>query len=269
MMLGTISGYGLNSLDLPERVNCLNWKSEYLPVSSYDWGTNTTSYGVITYHSYSATTTITGDDWTITYPATISGTVTIPKYEAFSNYYNVTSTATTDYHKLLSNTELWKHYYGRSIVADPNQQLRDIIRGRQSPVISRNRKPIDLTADIRETRARQTLRKIVGDEQFFNFLKHGFVSLRVKSGRTYQIFPGHQLTCVYEGGKMVERLCVVLEGNFPPTDSVIMRYLLLLNDEGRFIKTANRSGPAHPLILPAIAPQESLPEIFRRLKRVA
>jgi hypothetical protein len=94
------------------------------------------------------------------------------------------------------------------------------------------------TTDIRETRARETLKRVLGDDKFKRFLKHGFVSVRAKSGLVYQIFPAHGITNVYRDGEHIERLCVVLRGSFPPTDSLIMRYLLILNDERDFRKHA-------------------------------
>lgn len=137
-----------------------------------------------------------------------------------------------------TNSVEWQNW--KPLQPTPLQKLQEIIRQRQFPTIIRSRESMKVPSDIREIRARQTLRRVVGEDQFRNFLKHGFVSLRAKSGRIYQIFPGYKFTNVYEAGKMVEKLCVVLDGNFPPTDSVIVRYLMLLNDEGRFIKTAKQ-----------------------------
>lgn len=123
----------------------------------------------------------------------------------------------------------------------PSDKLREIIQSRQSPVILGTRsslKPVDPQIDPREFRARETLLRVLGDDKFKKFLKDGFISVRARSGLVYQIFPGHGITNVYEDGEHVERLCVVLKGNFPPTDSLIMRYLLILNDENDFKKHA-------------------------------
>ena len=86
-----------------------------------------------------------------------------------------------------------------------------------------------LSVDIREQRARETLMRLIGQERYFKFLKTGFVSAfnRV-SGRVYQIFPGNGITKVFENGQLTARLCVVLNQDFPPTDSIIMRYLLAI-----------------------------------------
>lgn len=119
-------------------------------------------------------------------------------------------------------------------LASPQMRLRDIIRSRQAPLVITSRKPMPTATDVREMRARETLLRVLGEDKFKRFLKHGFVSVKAKSGLVYQIFPGHGITNVYEEGEKVERLCVVLRGSFPPTDSLIMRYLLILNDERDF-----------------------------------
>jgi hypothetical protein len=82
------------------------------------------------------------------------------------------------------------------------------------------------------------LRRIIGEQAFRKFLRDGFITVVPKSGLTYRIYPGHGITEVYDRGVIVERLCVVLRGNFPPTDSLLMRYLLILNDEGEFSQYA-------------------------------
>lgn len=122
---------------------------------------------------------------------------------------------------------------------DPKEKLLEIIRSRQSPLIVSNKKPLVATTDIREMRARETLKRVIGEDKFRSFLKTGFISVKSKSGLVYQIFPSSHFTCVYKQGIMIERLCVVLNGGFPPTDSLIMRFLLILNDEQQFRSLAN------------------------------
>lgn len=150
----------------------------------------------------------------------------------------------------------------------PGEKLRKIIQNRQSPMIFASRKPVLTPQDEREIRARETLLKVIGAEKFQKFLKDGFVSVRAKSGLVYQIFPGHGVTAVYKDGCQIERLCVVLKGEFPPTDSLIMRYLIILNDESKFRSYAIK----HQVIIKKpqiIADERSLTEIFRELKKVA
>jgi hypothetical protein len=143
----------------------------------------------------------------------------------------------------------WRSSY---VFPTPAAQLKEILKSRRFPGIITQTKPMGHTLDAREVRARETLRRVIGDDKYKNFLKQGWVSVKAKSGLTYQIFPGHGITSVYKQGKMIERLCVVLSGNFPPTDSVIIRYLLILNNETMFRNKAVKHG-VHPRVKHPIA----------------
>lgn len=154
----------------------------------------------------------------------------------------------------------------------PETRLREIITSRQAPAVhNRERWRLHRSTQVcpneREARARQTLRRVIGDDKFKSFLRNGFVTVRnPKSGLSYQIFPGHGITCVFENGKMTERLCIILQGDFPPTDSIIMRYLMILNNEEQFREIAI----AHTVTQrkkKIIAPDNrNLMEIFEELK---
>lgn len=134
--------------------------------------------------------------------------------------------------------------------AEPETRLRQMIRSRMAPAAVRHRdvfksptRPgLSPSDDFRELRARETLAKLIGEEKFRRFVRDGFVTLKAKSGRVYQIFTGGNFTRVYLNGTEENRLCVVLKGQFPPTDSVIVRYLMLLNDEEGFRKQAVDQG---------------------------
>jgi|SRR5262252_243051 len=149
----------------------------------------------------------------------------------------------------------------------PEERLKEILQARQAPAIIGSRKSIQVTADERERRARDTLRRVLGESKFRTFIKQGFVSVKAKSGKVYQIFPGNGITCVYDQGQMVERLCVVLTGNFPPTDSLIMRYILILNNEEMFRSKAVKHGVGQYTNDAVQAVDDRpLPEIFAELK---
>jgi hypothetical protein len=148
-------------------------------------------------------------------------------------------------------------------------RMKRIIHDRCAPNIVVKRNPINITADIREQRARETLRRVVGEEKFLNFIKHGFVSIRAKSGLVYQIFPGHGFTNVYNKGIMVEKLCVVLRGEFPPTDSLIMRFLMILNNEEQFRSHANKMPGSNSGSRLGEVTMKSLTEIYKDLKKSA
>jgi len=156
----------------------------------------------------------------------------------------------------------------RPIIRTPAERLRDIIASRHAPAIIGKRIAAPINTDAREIRARETLKLVVGEEQYRRFLKHGFVTaFNRKSGRTYKIGTGHQMTDVFEKGKHITRLCVLLAGDFPPTDHLIVRYLMALNDEERLWALANKH---RRLVSPQSVPREqislSLAEEFKRMK---
>jgi hypothetical protein len=152
-------------------------------------------------------------------------------------------------------------------------RLSEIIRTRISPrIISGKQKALIPTKDIREMRARETLRRVIGEDKYRLFLKKGFVTVPAKSGLIYQIWPGYGnggITNVWDCGKLVERLCVVLQGEFPPTDVLIMRYLLILNNEDQFRSLALK----HKVVQPSVAnhstqeTEPSLVDVFNTLKK--
>ena len=150
----------------------------------------------------------------------------------------------------------------------PAQRLREILDSRMAPGILSSCRPLEMAKDIREVRARETLLRVLGEAKYRDFIRRGSISVRGKSGLVYQIFPGYDFTKVYDNGKMVDRLCVVLQGDFPPTDSLIMRYLMILNNEQQFRGYAVKHGAIRPE-LPQQPDGRSLTEIFRELKKAA
>lgn len=167
------------------------------------------------------------------------------------------------------HTQWIKYKDGRQVepVIPIPDRMRQIIQGRQAPLIVTTRKSLDPAKDFREQCARETLRRVLGEELFRNFLARGFISVRAKSGLVYQIFPGHGITKVFNQGKLVERLCVVLRGDFPPTDSIIMRYILILNDEDEFRKHAIKHGIDNFAVKLPTIDTRTLPEIMRELRK--
>jgi hypothetical protein len=117
-------------------------------------------------------------------------------------------------------------------------------------------------------RARETLRRVIGEDKFRDFVRKGSISVRAKSGFVYQIFPSHALTNVYNQGKLIDKLCVVLSGGFPPTDSLIVRYLMIINNEEEFRSKAIRHAVS-PIAARVNKTQRSLVEEFRSLKVAA
>lgn len=154
-------------------------------------------------------------------------------------------------------------------IVTPEERMRQMIQARMAPVFHRRRRSLSIAMDVREERARQTLRRIIGEQAYRKFMRDGFITVVPKSGLTYRIFPGDGMTEVYDRGIMVDRLCVVLQGNFPSTDSLLMRYLLILNDEGEFSSYAVKhhvpQNTGSKLVFPAQEVQ-SLTEAWAKLK---
>lgn len=156
-----------------------------------------------------------------------------------------------------------------------SDRLREIIASRSAPIVHSRQKGhlvLEAPQDIREQRARETLRRVIGDHRYRNFLAQGCVYARAKSGLVYQLYPGYNRTRVYKDGKLIETMCIVLRGNFPPTDTLIVRYLMVLNDEARFRATANISRE-YESTLHGLPKDDALtlplPELFKRLKKHA
>lgn len=206
------------------------------------------------------------------------------------NVWRVGSAASTDciiQWGMWGNDECSVEYEWQGVAAKPmsaeekkayeEKRLKDrfsqIIQGRCAPNIAirqnTKRQPLPIPADIREQRARETLRRVIGDQKYINFIKHGFISVKGRSGLVYQIFTGHGITHVFNQGNLVDRLCVVLQGSFPPTDSLIMRYLLILNNEQQFRSLAIKhsiSGYERSRQENGPAEIKPLAEIFKELK---
>lgn len=178
--------------------------------------------------------------------ATTTSSSTSTTYNTYLYTYGSTSTTYDTYSCTYGSTSPYyygSHTYGSYEIYETApksfvDRMRDILKSRQSPLIIVKRKNT-IPQDKREVRARQTLRKLLGEKCYNLFLRNGFISVRGKSGLLYQIFPGHKMIAVYNKGQMTEKLCVVLSGDFPPTDSLIMRYLLVLSDEDELRRRAN------------------------------
>lgn len=240
--------------------------------STITLGTANTSYGTIVYEADLVDTTCLSD----TRP-----TYGISKISAAYDTYNTWKKCSTDATtwNFTKNTCTYDttdciDWTGSNWRTQPRpvpvgDRIRQMMRDRQGPHIIGSRKSMPLSNCVKETRARETLLRVVGNDKFRCFLKHGFISVRAKSGLVYQIFPGHGITKVFNRGKLEERLCVVLSGTFPPTDSIIMRYLLILNDEQEFRKYAIPHSVSIPVTPRSIVEEKSLVEIFRELKAAA
>lgn len=172
------------------------------------------------------------------------------------------------------------NYYARvpfseGVPYTPAHRLREAMRLRSVPPVDDRQysRPLKGTSDEREIKARETLARIVGMDRYLKYVKRGFLAYRAKSGRVYHLTPGSETTTVYEGRKLVQRLCIYLSGapdpvdpmrlvQFPPTDALIVKFLMLKNDEEGFVKVANKQS-LFPVRQPDMRP---LVEIYEEIK---
>lgn len=199
----------------------------------------------------------------------------------YKNNYEIDATTATNggwkyttagFATKLTTTANYVKWSGNYIISDPkiwspSERMKEILRTRQGPAILGTRKPLPLRIDEREQRARETLRRLVGDEQFRRFLKHGFITIKAASGLTYQLFHGHTYT--WQNGKRLQHLCVVLDGDFPPTDTLIVRYLMIMNNEQQFCQVAIKSDSPRILSSPKTIDMRPLMDVFQELKAAA
>jgi len=225
-----------------------------------------------------------GMEWEIGSTTTSTSTSTTTSYHDFDTYSNaqrvvVRDGAVVQWDTVYLDPETFIPYYKNK---SPQDRLKDIIASRQAPAFHRQRRnawdrwgspyhmPLDMVKDVKELRARETLRSVIGENKYKSFLKKGFVSVQnPKSKRIYQIYPGHDLTFVYEKGIMIERLCVHLRQGFPPTDSLIVRYLMAINNEEQLWKLANKHGPIARVTNHVSPDFRPLCQIYAELKGVA
>lgn len=226
-----------------------------------------TKIGIDMYYTSLYTNCTAGTDVASTGWMVVNNNITTNATTVLYKYSNVT--AAVDYHttRLFGtvntiNAIQYNHNWHCNVIP-PAERLRTILRKRHS--ISFTTKSLSQTKDIREIRARETLRRVIGEQKFRDFIKKGFVSVKGKSGLIYQIFPGHDFTNIYDRGIMKERLCAYLNGEFPPTDSLIARYLLILNNEDMFRSYSNVHEPIAK-IESTKPDKRTLVEIFRELK---
>jgi len=126
------------------------------------------------------------------------------------------------------------------------QEFRNRIRRQLAPEARpENEGLLRCNNDPAELKARGLLRELVGEKAFRDYLRRGFISVKGKSGLFYRIFGGTRHMTSYakhDDGKFYphEDICVVFcDRNLPLTDGVVMRLLLVENDEFALRRLAN------------------------------
>lgn len=94
-----------------------------------------------------------------------------------------------------------------------------------------------------ETKARRTLKKLIGEKEYIRYLANECVQVFGKSGRMYKVYPGDRETEVYNKSGKIGRVCVVVgDSTIPPTDSILMRVAMIQSDECGFYDESNLFG---------------------------
>lgn len=110
-----------------------------------------------------------------------------------------------------------------------------------------------------EARARGLLRDVVGDAACNSYLRKGFLGIRGRSGLVYKVSAtGLRVLAPLEGGGYdeYESICIVFRnGDFPPTDAVVMKAMMVLHDEAelRMIGNVGRMNTQRRFALSAMA----------------
>lgn len=110
---------------------------------------------------------------------------------------------------------------------------------------SRNEVLMTHNRDQDELRARGLLREMIGEDAYKRYLRCGFVTCNGTSGTTYVIRGGSGFIDCYrpdQSGKhvLVESICIqFMDKGLPFTDGVIMRRMLIENNEHALRKSGN------------------------------
>jgi hypothetical protein len=126
------------------------------------------------------------------------------------------------------------------------EELRDRLRANLQPeIVTRNRSLWGIEPTDEEIRARTLLLELIGKTAFQRYMRRGFIMVQGRSGTMYKVSGGNVMIVSYikdAQGKMTphEKFCVIFSyANLPHTDGVIMRKLIIENDEFSLRKRSN------------------------------
>ncbi len=126
------------------------------------------------------------------------------------------------------------------------EEIRDRLRANLQPeIVTRNRNLWGISLTEEEIRARTLLLELIGETAFRRYLRRGFIMVQGRSGTLYKVSGGDVKIISYikdASGKYVpnESFCVIFSyAKMPFTDGVIMRKLIIENDEFALRKRAN------------------------------
>jgi hypothetical protein len=90
-------------------------------------------------------------------------------------------------------------------------------------------------------RARKLLKLVLTPDEYRQVVLCGYLDVRSPSQpeRIYRVPRSRDQVRVYEGGKLVDLLCLQAISSIPAGDIVLMHKLLIEGDESRYLTTAN------------------------------
>jgi hypothetical protein len=234
---------------------------------SVTWNTYTSDW------STSASTVINYNKWFNNYSddgypsATYTGTWSNTTSDTY--IINTSTTSTSDW--VVRSPAGWAIKYNSDYSYRPKtarEKLQEIIQARITPAIHTQRQPVSISQDPREVKAHDTLRLLIGLQRYRQFLKNGYVTIHSQqNGKTYKVYPGTKFTHVYDHGQREQDLCIYLAHDFPPTDQLIAKILLIQTDPNHYHRIANKFHPCQRAVAAQPVSVLSLPEIYKELKR--
>lgn len=107
-------------------------------------------------------------------------------------------------------------------------------------IIVKSRADVITNAPKNEQHAIETLREMITETAFRKYIAYGFILVKSKSDKTYQVFRNKAHTKVWKNGKLIEEVCVrIADCKIPPTDNVIAFKTLIEINENEFRKLGN------------------------------
>jgi hypothetical protein len=189
-----------------------------------DWSSSTG------WHVYPKISTTASSASTISWNSTNTDFHMPPEY--LYNNYRINETATT----FTEHVQLMRAYQRKL-----GRRVETRVNHHGNPLRSFEHGDFFSKASSAEIKALHLLRKMVPNDMFRRYLRHGFITVRGgTTGLTYQVHI-HRRIAVWDVGTKVAELCIHLnyDSKTPPTDHVVGKMLMAECDEAALWKKSN------------------------------
>jgi len=204
-------------------------------VSSYNIEYSASAPPVLTF-------TINGNSVTSYHSDPTAPSITSYRFDDYSNQSFIpgytSGTYSITYNTIYPSSTLYINADGM-ITHAKKENLRQKLKGN---LISPYRKRIALISPetLAEEKARISLRDMLPENEWRRYVTNGFIMVKGKSGKWYQIFNrSHERVRVYEKGIYTTQLCIHTVNECPPTDHVLNIKFLAEFDEDTLWAGAN------------------------------